>query len=158
MIIYCDLDGVLVDFYGRASEIMFSKGLDYHDTYENNPKLFWKTIADHKDFWYNLDWLPDGMQLWKHIKSHKPHILTGIPHSDKNATPGKEYWIKKNLGIQNKKRVHIVLSKDKQNYADENSILIDDSERNIKQWIRAGGIGILHFTTEKTIKKLNDYI
>ncbi len=31
-------------------------------------------------------------------------------------------------------------SKDKQRYANENSILIDDKKSNIKEWIASGGI------------------
>jgi hypothetical protein len=33
-------------------------------------------------------------------------------------------------------------------------ILIDDNGRNIGQWLRRGGIGILHKNTESTIEVL----
>ena len=49
----------------------------------------------------------------------------------------------------------------KQNYATPDSILIDDRENNINQWIASGGIGILHTSASDTIKQLkkkNDFI
>ncbi|MFW6047538.1 MAG: hypothetical protein ACOCP4_07135 [Candidatus Woesearchaeota archaeon] len=42
-------------------------------------------------------------------------------------------------------------------FANENSILIDDMEKNIKEWVSGGGIGILHRSYRKTIKELEDY-
>jgi hypothetical protein len=62
--IYCDLDGVLVDFekgYEEASgKPMASAG--------EGPE-FWEPI--HKmgaAFWIKLKWLPDGHTLWDYIK------------------------------------------------------------------------------------------
>ena len=39
-------------------------------------------------------------------------------------------------------------------FASPNSILIDDREDNIKGWIDAGGIGILHTSADNTINTL----
>ena len=44
----------------------------------------------------------------------------------------------------------------KKDYANENSILIDDRSKNIDQWRAAGGIGILHTDAASTIEKLKE--
>ena len=48
----------------------------------------------------------------------------------------------------------LAYSYNKKDYADKNSILIDDYSKNIEQWRAAGGIGILHTSAEDTIKQL----
>ena len=43
-------------------------------------------------------------------------------------------------------------------FAHKKAVLVDDREINIKCWVEAGGIGILHKTADDTIKQLNDII
>ena len=43
-------------------------------------------------------------------------------------------------------------------YATPNTILIDDMEKNIKAWVDAGGIGILHTSAADSIKQLQQYM
>ena len=47
---------------------------------------------------------------------------------------------------------------DKADYADQHSILIDDTIVNIEQFNERGGIGILHEDADKTIKTLRKYL
>ena len=42
------------------------------------------------------------------------------------------------------------------NYIQSNDILVDDQERNIKDWESQGGIGILHTDFDSTISKLKE--
>ena len=60
-------------------------------------------------------------------------------------------WVKNNLPGT---KLILARSTDKQKYADENSILIDDRPSNIDQWRSQGGIGILHVSAEDTIQQL----
>jgi hypothetical protein len=46
----------------------------------------------------------------------------------------------------------------KKQYANPNSILIDDTESVINDWNEAGGIGILHKNAKTTIETLKLYI
>ena len=66
---------------------------------------------------------------------------------------GKRIWRKRNLPST---KLILAQAIKKQNYAAPNHILIDDRESNIDQWIKAGGIGILHTDTASTIKKLKE--
>ena len=48
------------------------------------------------------------------------------------------------------------MQKQKQQLATSESILIDDRQINIDQWEDAGGIGILHTSTNNTISQLKE--
>ena len=47
---------------------------------------------------------------------------------------------------------------EKKNYANSRSILIDDTPKNIKEWIENGGIGIIHTDINRTIKELDSIL
>jgi hypothetical protein len=78
--------------------------------------------------------------------------LTAPSRSIEECKPGKEAWAKINLGGH----VSILFSRasEKANHADENSILIDDLQKNIDQWRAKGGIGILFKNPAQAIKEL----
>ena len=108
------------------------------------------------EFWAKAGWESGGKQLWKYIKSEKPEILSACPsicNKDRKVIKGKTLWCQDNLGIP-KNRVNIVQRREKQNFAGKDKILIDDREKNIKEWEAAGGTGVLHFNTNNTIKIL----
>ena len=81
--------------------------------------------------------MPQGKELWNFISPYKPDLLTS-PSRDNNSRLGKNLWVKNNLNP--KPKVIFAYSKDKQRYANENSILIDDKKSNIAEWISSGGI------------------
>lgn len=144
--IFCDLDGVLTDF--KRAVQMLGKGT--LEELEQKKILFPIIIKYGKiGFWSEMPWMPDGKKLWKFIKSYRPTILT-TPLTTINSKQGKQIWVRKKLGSN----VPLVMSFKKEKYATPNSILIDDMEKNINPWIKAGGIGILHKNTKTTISKL----
>jgi ribosomal protein S9 len=97
-----------------------------------------------------MEWMPDGRKLWDAIKKYDPTILSS-PSNHVSSVEGKKTWLKKNLP-----EVSYIIEKHKEKYADKDSVLIDDREKNIKKWEEAGGIGILYKNAEDTIKKLED--
>ena len=99
-----------------------------------------------------MDWMSDGKQLWDYIKNYKPTLLSSPSRAD-HSRMGKRIWRKRNLPST---KLVLAQAIKKQNYATPDSILIDDRESNIDQWIKAGGIGILHTDTASTIKKLKE--
>lgn len=103
------------------------------------------------NFYSNLDMMPDGNQLWGYVKKYNPTILTGIPRGNW-APPQKKAWVAKYLGSN----VPVItgMARDKYTYAAKNHILIDDTQKNIDEWIRAQGIGILHINADNTIQQL----
>ena len=150
--IYCDMDMVLVDFVGRAEELI-------GDKFTNVEKeVRWEAIKAKKDFWHTLDWMPGAERMWKLINKYDANILSAYSTRDPNSRPGKKVWLNKNA--KPKGEVFLVQRADKKKYATTNgkpSILIDDYIKNIREWEAAGGIGIHHTSPSNTISQLKKY-
>ena len=150
--IYSDMDGVLVDFNERFKR--FSNGIspiEYEQKFGKDK--FWELVDGvGVRFWVGMDWMSDGKQLWDYIKSYNPTLLSSPSRAD-HSRMGKRIWRQRNLPST---KLVLAQAIRKQNYATPDSILIDDRESNIDQWIKAGGIGILHTDTSSTIKKLKE--
>jgi FMN phosphatase YigB (HAD superfamily) len=147
--IYCDMDGVLVDFDKGYKELTGKdiKGQHFDDT------NFWEPINKAgKKFWVDLEWATDGKELWEYIKKYKPKLLSAPSRQD-DSRVGKHEWVERELS-----GVPLLLrsAKHKKDLADTDSILIDDRIDNIEGWIEKGGKGIHHISTVDTIKQLKD--
>lgn len=145
--IYCDMDGVLVDFDKGYFKLT---GRDISGTYSNDNN-FWDPINQAGyDFWRNLEWMSDGKELWDYIKKYEPELLSA-PSRQPESRVAKHDWVKENLP-------NVILNlrsaKHKKDFAAPNHILIDDRIDNINSWVETGGIGILHKTTKDTIEQL----
>lgn len=147
-IIYCDLDGVLVDFDKGYKDLTGKSPKEV-----NNDTEFWEPISKAgASFWIRLKWMPDGHTLWDYISKYHP-ILLSAPSREESSKIGKRVWKKNNL--PNAKMI-LTPAKFKQKYSGENRILIDDRVDNIEQWRDRGGIGILHTSAADTIKQLKE--
>jgi hypothetical protein len=146
--IYCDMDGVLVDFDLGYQELT---GITSQQADANGVEAFWSPLSKAgAKFWITLKWMSDGKQLWSYIKKYNP-ILLSAPSREESSRLGKRVWVKRELPD-----VKLILksASQKQQYASPTSILIDDRQKNINQWNTAGGVGILHTNTANTIKQL----
>jgi len=66
--IYCDMDGVLVDFDKGYLELTGDK----LDGEHRSDVGFWNPINKAgKPFWVNLEWMSDGKRLWSYIEKYK---------------------------------------------------------------------------------------
>jgi FMN phosphatase YigB (HAD superfamily) len=145
--IYCDMDGVLVDF----DKGYFNLTGHQLDGTHRNDTHFWDPINDAGyDFWINLEWMSDGKRLWKYIEKYNPELLSA-PSRQEDSRVAKHDWVNKELP-----GVHLILrsAKHKKDFASPNHILIDDRLDNIQGWREAGGIGIHHVSTKHTIDQL----
>ena len=154
--IYCDMDGVLTDFHERFEHFT---GYDNPQTYEKKfgTEQFWHLI-DNKvgvRFWVGMKWMLQGKKLWDFIKPYKPDLLTS-PSRNNTSRLGKNLWVRNN--VDPKPKVIFAYSADKQRYANENSILIDDKKSNINEWASKGGIAIRckDGNTDHVIEKLKE--
>lgn len=149
-VVYCDMDGVLCDFEDRFKEFTGMSCREYENKY--GTKAFWDAIGkEGVEYWSKMNWMDDGKQLWDYIAKYNPTMLSA-PSWDPSSKIGKREWVKENLTPNTD--VILVNKKDKQLYAGENKILIDDRTDNISDWKNAGGIGILHKTATQTINEL----
>jgi len=147
--IYCDMDGVLADFERGYEELT---GIDLKGEFKKGDD-FWDPISEKGvGFWAGLKWMPDGQELWDYLKPYKPDLLSA-PSREDSSRIGKHVWVKHKLPGT---KLILRYAKQKQELATPESILIDDRQPNIDQWIAAGGIGILHTSTENTIKQLQN--
>ena len=155
--LYVNMDSVLTDFYKAFEDL--GKQINYGMKPEKFEEkygtgAFWTAIAKGKvEFWSNMDWMEDGRKLWNYVKKYNPTILTK-PARSKYSKEGKQIWIDRELG----KKIERILTRESKstfaNFANINSILIDDNEKNIKDWIESDGIGIIFKSSEQTIEEL----
>ena len=149
--IYCDMDGVVADFLKFTNNIL---GTKFKDEYWSDLPL---------DTFAQLPKMPDADVLWGYIKQFQPFMLTAVPRESrgpiaKRAWKDKTRWMKKNFRLSSD-RMRIVLRKNKKNFAVDGrdrrpNILIDDHLGNIREWERAGGIGVHHISASSTINDL----
>ena len=148
--IYVDMDGVLADF---------NHGFKHRKP--KSIKKMWEEVGEMgKDFWTNLKLMPGAKELWSYLEKYDPIILSAHPNPRngekmiKEAIKGKREWLVKHFDENVAKRAIIKTRAEKINLAKDNSILIDDLLINIIEFNKAGGKGIRHISTTKTIEKL----
>jgi hypothetical protein len=169
-VIYCDMDGVLVDFDEGYKELT---GMSTHHADAQGKKEFWKAFRQglidkditEESYWANLDWMPDGKQLWDYISPYNPYVLTApavnfdFPEElrysrDYNESiKGKLDWGQRLSGM---KKMYFRSASRKADFAGPGKILIDDRKDTINAWNANGGIGILHTSAANTIKQLEE--
>ena len=148
--IYCDLDEVLVDFMSGANKAV---GGEFA---RMDKEKRWDIVNNTKGFWNDLGWKPGCKRLYQFISRYDPHVLSAYTARDPSSKNGKLKWLKKNAKFTRSK-VHLVLRSQKKDYAKTDgkpNVLIDDFIKNIKEWENAGGIGIHHTNTGKTLAQL----
>jgi hypothetical protein len=128
---------------------------------------FWK-ILNSINFFEKLEPLEDN-ELIKKINELKKQynfklgILgsTGDEESFDNFKQQKMKWLKNHNLLQYLDLEHIIFvpgKRFKKNYANSNSILIDDTEVNVRQFKDNGGHSILHKNINQTLKELETFL
>ena len=148
--IYCDLDEVLVDFMRGANAAVGG------DFVKMDKDERWNKVNQTKGFWANLDWKPNAKRLHDFIIKYNPHVLSAYTGRDPTSKVGKMKWLKKNANFK-RGNIHLVFRSQKKDFATTNgkpNILIDDYDKNIREWEAKGGIGIHHTDVGKTISEL----
>ena len=151
--LFVDLDGVMADLdkhveqkTGYTFVQLRATGSGFTE-FVKNEREQGNTVFD------NLDKMPDADQLWQYIVKYTPDILTATGYPTEKATAEKIRWVHDNLsGFDN--IFTTVSGAHKQKYAAPNHILIDDRDKAILPWRKAGGIGILHTSAADTISQL----
>lgn len=164
--IFCDLDGVLVDFDRGFADLpenteKLSPG-EYEEKHGKNS--IWPLIDKYgEEYWSELYWKGDGRELWDYLEEYKPAILSS-PSRNPKSISGKAKWIKLNLRLNEDPVTklseytgnnRVIIMQQKHLFAKSaNDILIDDTQAKIDKWTEAGGTGILHNDSTDTIKVL----
>lgn len=162
--VFLDMDGVLCSFEADFKRLTGKEPDDYEK--EFGQKKYWDFILEQGSvFWERLTPTPDMEELKSYVFSHFLRIGILSSSSKKNhgsniVKQGKLKWLRKHgflNKIPNSNVIIVDSAQDKKRYAWKNKILVDDYEKNVRSWIGAGGIGILHTSSKESIKQLSRY-
>ena len=159
--VYLDMDGVMVNFLGGLHK---SLGVPYDTSHYPYEEGKWNMLTDIKgfddvpatfeqcndacteSFWVNLNWTPDGRDILEIVTRmfdiRNIYLLTTCMPNP--GTPsGKMQWIEKNLPIFKRQFIILGSGVGKGLFASPDALLIDDRDKNIDEFIAAGGHGLL---------------
>ena len=153
--IYLDMDGVLVDF---EKQLVDTVKMPISKWMQLDRKARWDPVIARKDFWSTAPWNNEGKKLLNFVKKYDPHILSAyVEHAhDPNCIPGKAKWAMTKAGIDRSK-INLVMRSQKKDYAKvagQPAILIDDYDKNTKEFTQRGGIGITFKNANQVIAEL----
>ena len=158
--IYLDMDGVLSDFEKRYVELF---GYGCAEAREKKQTIFRQHWLDIVNGWHfaTLDWFPGAKDLLEYVTSLKKielRILTSTAGYEFHyeITKQKVKWVTdRNIDIP---VITVPGKRFKKLWANENSLLVDDTAKNIDDFFNNGGNAILHVSAEDTIKKMKEYL
>lgn len=153
-----DMDGVIADFVSRSlmvADIPLTHDevteWSYFEKYMTQGE-FWNHIERDADFWNQLNEYGWSTDLYQSLAVTSTVVFCSTPSRDANAASQKIEWLRSHgyMG-QNENRYFLVghaPSKDgskfgKNMLACPETVLIDDSDVNIRDFIESGGHGIL---------------
>lgn len=157
--IYLDMDGVLCDFEKKFRDLYGTLSLEKRDRKEWSKD--WQDFIVNKHAFEKLDWFPGGRELLSFIKKY-PQIHVEILSSSGGekfhgeVTAQKIKWLRSH-GINYKANI-VPGRKHKKEWAKPDAVIIDDTDDIIRDWNKAGGIGILHKDVNETLKTLESLL
>ena len=159
--IYFDMDGVLADFARGLEELCRIEPLPQELATREYKEKMYAAMREVPHFYGKLEMMPGAMELFRPLYARygsRCEILSGVPKPHRGipeAGEDKTEWVHRLLAPDLK--VNITFKELKYLLAeDRGCILIDDYERNIREWEEAGGTGILHRSTEGTLARLRE--
>ncbi|MBE3095121.1 MAG: hypothetical protein IMZ52_08830 [Actinobacteria bacterium] len=145
---FLDIDGVLTDFPTAMNRYLGTSVPPDQFGDVNLPNALGMTIPEldtklDAPFWENLPWLPTGRTVLELVEDYfgRDNIcLFSFPSYNSEGATGKIDWIKKNLPDYSNR---FLLGTLKYFCASPTTVLLDDKEKNIREFKHAGGLGVV---------------
>jgi 5'(3')-deoxyribonucleotidase len=172
--IFLDVDGVLVNFRKGIHDAFVKP---YHYPTLSKKWKFWDDWPEVTfemvnavctiGFWQNLEWMHDGHDILRVIfdkfSASQIYLLT-TPMPNIESPTGKWLWVHDQIPAYIKRT--IITQAPKFLLARPDTLLIDDKDQNIDEFVEAGGRGCLvprpwncaHFCTNQTIEVVKDFL
>lgn len=143
--IFLDLDGVAVDFVSAALQL-FGRELcdaawppgqyDIADVLSMDRNSFWESVnGAGVDFWRNLQPYPWFEELYRELSKRGKVCFATSPTYSPHSAAGKMTWLKDRFGSDFK---DFVITRRKYHLSRAGTLLIDDSDRNVREFIERG--------------------
>lgn len=158
--LYLDMDGVLADFERGVLELagMAPTPLNGKRDAGYDDRM-WAAIRKVDHFYGRLEPMPGAKAMFDALRARYGaacEILTGIPKPRRgiaHAAEDKLEWVRRVLSPD--VAVNVVLREQKPEFcAGPDCVLLDDSARNVRDWERAGGTGVLFTGAEAAVEAL----
>lgn len=153
--IYVDMDGVLSDWEAQFKRYSGGITVNTYDNLHGKQNRFNLVNKNSPEYFANMPWMKDGKLLYNFVNSFpNVQILSHAP--DAKSKIGKQQWLK-DKGITFEANL-VPNRKDKSKFATDDSVLIDDREDVVNDFINAGGKAILHTNSIDTINQLKEIL
>ena len=153
--IYVDMDGVLSDWEAQFKRYSGGIPVNTYDNLHGKQNRFKLVNKNSPEYYANMPWMKDGKLLYNFVNSFpNVQILSHAP--DAKSKIGKQQWLK-DKGITFEANL-VTNRKDKSKFATDDSVLIDDREDVVNDFINAGGKAILHTNSIDTINQLKEIL
>lgn len=147
--VFVDLDGVLVDFVGSMARALGREWNPDECRGEYDPGKMFGCRTDlfsvfGADFWETASWMRDGAAIWGTVLNavDPDRILLCSSPTHETASPmGKLRWIERHVDLHWMRRY--IFTPVKAALASPSAILIDDSDKQVNAFRKAGGTAIL---------------
>ena len=143
MDVLCDFVQAALELHGRPDVIDdWPKGeYDMAKILGMSTHEFWRPINDKGEaFWAEMKSTAYSHELLMLTQGRGGFRVAASPSEDPASLSGKLKWLDRHFGPPCR---YYVITPDKHLLAGPDRILIDDSDKQIDTWQRAGGIGIL---------------
>ena len=148
------MDGVISDWELQFKRYSGGVPVATYDAEHGKNNRFKFVDKNCPEYYATMPWMKDGKLLYNFVKELPVEILSHAP--TKLAYIGKKQWLANNdVDIKANLVPHRNL---KAKFANPDSILIDDREDNINDFIQAGGKAILHKNAVDTINQLKEML
>lgn len=132
--LFSDLDGVLTDFDGHAKK---------HGKFNEKGQPKWEELD--RQWWQTMPAYDGAKEFYDALRARGRTRMLTAPILNADCFRGKAEWVKEfrksRFGLLD---LVIAKAEDKNLLARPHHILVDDRQKNIDEWVHAGGIGILH--------------